>query len=41
MSSESESDAGEFHEMREPDIEKVVVHMGIGRGGEPDRKSVV
>ncbi|PSP79830.1 50S ribosomal protein L5 [Halobacteriales archaeon QS_4_69_225] len=35
MSSESESDAGEFHEMREPDIEKVVVHMGIGRGGEP------
>ena len=31
----SESDAGEFHEMREPDIEKVVVHMGVGRGGEP------
>ena len=33
MSSESESDA--FHEMREPDIEKVVVHMAVGRGGEP------
>jgi large subunit ribosomal protein L5 len=31
MSSESES--GEFHEMREPHIEKVVVHMGVGRGG--------
>jgi large subunit ribosomal protein L5 len=24
----------EFHEMREPQIEKVVVHMGVGRGGE-------
>ena len=24
----------EFHEMREPRIEKVVVHMGVGRGGE-------
>jgi len=23
----------EFHEMREPRIEKVVVHMGVGRGG--------
>ena len=34
MSSESESD-GEFHEMREPTVEKVVAHMGIGRGGEP------
>ncbi|WP_254840422.1 50S ribosomal protein L5 [Natronomonas marina] len=31
----SESEAGEFHEMREPAVEKVVVHMGIGRGGEP------
>ena len=26
------SDA-EFHEMREPQIEKVVVHMGVGEGG--------
>ena len=33
MSSESES--GEFHEMRQPDVEKVVVHMAVGRGGEP------
>ena len=24
---------GEFHEMREPRIEKVVVHMGVGQGG--------
>ena len=31
MSSESES--GEFHEMREPRVEKVVVHMGVGEGG--------
>ena len=31
----SESDAGEFHEMREPTVEKVVVHMGVGQGGEP------
>lgn len=23
----------EFHEMREPQIEKVVVHMGVGQGG--------
>ncbi|WP_435349748.1 50S ribosomal protein L5 [Haloarchaeobius sp. HRN-SO-5] len=23
----------EFHEMREPSIEKVVVHMGVGEGG--------
>jgi len=23
----------EFHEMREPTIEKVVVHMGVGQGG--------
>ncbi|QLD90930.1 50S ribosomal protein L5 [Natronomonas salina] len=35
MSSESDADAGEFHEMREPTVEKVVAHMGIGRGGEP------
>jgi large subunit ribosomal protein L5 len=28
--SESEAD---FHEMREPRIEKVVVHMGVGEGG--------
>ena len=28
----SESE-GEFHEMREPRIEKVVVHMGVGEGG--------
>jgi large subunit ribosomal protein L5 len=28
------SDAeSQFHEMREPQIEKVVVHMGVGRGG--------
>jgi len=32
MSSESES-GGDFHEMREPRIEKVVVHMGVGEGG--------
>ena len=25
----------EFHEMREPSVEKVVVHMGVGQGGEP------
>jgi large subunit ribosomal protein L5 len=31
MSSESES--GEFHEMRKPRVEKVVVHMGVGTGG--------
>ncbi|MFC6757337.1 MULTISPECIES: 50S ribosomal protein L5 [Haloarcula] len=31
MSSETES--ADFHEMREPSIEKVVVHMGIGHGG--------
>ncbi|ADB61111.1 ribosomal protein L5 [Haloterrigena turkmenica DSM 5511] len=29
----SEADAGEFHEMREPRVEKVVVHMGVGQGG--------
>ncbi|MFB6308320.1 MAG: 50S ribosomal protein L5 [Haloarculaceae archaeon] len=32
MSSESES-GGEFHEMREPRVEKVVAHMGVGHGG--------
>ncbi|WP_336001965.1 50S ribosomal protein L5 [Halorientalis halophila] len=32
MSSESET-GGDFHEMREPRIEKVVVHMGVGQGG--------
>ncbi|MDR5673298.1 Ribosomal protein L5 [Halalkaliarchaeum sp. AArc-CO] len=32
--SDAEADA-EFHEMREPQIEKVVVHMGVGQGGEP------
>jgi large subunit ribosomal protein L5 len=31
----SESEAAEFHEMRQPDVEKVVVHMAVGRGGEP------
>jgi large subunit ribosomal protein L5 len=28
----SDADSG-FHEMREPRIEKVVVHMGVGQGG--------
>ncbi|NGM69456.1 50S ribosomal protein L5 [Natronolimnobius sp. AArcel1] len=28
----SEADSG-FHEMREPTVEKVVVHMGVGQGG--------
>jgi large subunit ribosomal protein L5 len=28
----SEAEA-EFHEMRKPEIEKVVVHMGVGQGG--------
>ena len=32
MSSDTETGA-EFHEMREPRIEKVVVHMGVGQGG--------
>ena len=32
MSSDSDTSA-DFHEMREPRIEKVVVHMGIGQGG--------
>ena len=27
--------AAEFHDMREPRVEKVVVHMGVGQGGEP------
>ncbi|MDL5362527.1 50S ribosomal protein L5 [Halalkalicoccus sp. NIPERK01] len=32
--SESQHEAeGEFHEMREPVVEKVVVHMGVGTGG--------
>ncbi len=31
----SETEAGEFHEMREPTVEKVVVHMGVGQGGQP------
>jgi large subunit ribosomal protein L5 len=30
MSSDAQ---GEFHEMRRPRIEKVVVHMGVGEGG--------
>ncbi|RQG91352.1 50S ribosomal protein L5 [Natrarchaeobius halalkaliphilus] len=29
----SEADSGELHEMREPRVEKVVVHMGVGQGG--------
>jgi len=29
----SETDSGEFHEMRRPRVEKVVAHMGIGQGG--------
>ena len=32
MSSGTGADA-EFHEMREPHVEKVVVHMGVGQGG--------
>ena len=32
MSSETDSE-GEFHEMRRPTVEKVVVHMGVGTGG--------
>ncbi|MUV85927.1 50S ribosomal protein L5 [Natronomonas sp. CBA1123] len=31
----SESADSEFHEMREPTVEKVVAHMGVGEGGEP------
>ena len=31
----SGSEAGEVHEMRQPAVEKVVVHMAVGRGGEP------
>ncbi|MFB6194302.1 MAG: 50S ribosomal protein L5 [Halobaculum sp.] len=30
---ETPGESGEFHEMREPRIEKVVVHMGVGQGG--------
>ncbi|WP_246984289.1 50S ribosomal protein L5 [Halorientalis marina] len=33
MSSESDTGGADFHEMREPRIEKVVVHMGVGQGG--------
>jgi len=33
VSSESADSESGFHEMREPRIEKVVVHMGIGQGG--------
>ncbi|MEZ3115170.1 50S ribosomal protein L5 [Halobaculum sp. MBLA0147] len=29
----SEADDAGFHPMREPSVEKVVVHMGVGRGG--------
>jgi large subunit ribosomal protein L5 len=29
----SETAGEEFHDMREPRIEKVVVHMGVGQGG--------
>ncbi len=29
----SEAADAEFHEMREPTVEKVVVHMGVGQGG--------
>jgi len=29
----SETAESEFHEMREPRVEKVVVHMGVGEGG--------
>jgi large subunit ribosomal protein L5 len=32
MSSETESEA-DFHEMRAPRVEKVVVHMAVGEGG--------
>ena len=32
MSSESEGES-EFHEMREPRVEKVVAHMAVGEGG--------
>ncbi|AFZ71560.1 50S ribosomal protein L5 [Natronobacterium gregoryi] len=29
----SEASDADFHEMREPRVEKVVVHMGVGQGG--------
>jgi len=35
----SEADDAETNPMREPRIEKVVVHMGVGRGGEPLAKA--
>lgn len=35
MSDADANDEAEFHPMREPQIEKVVVHMAIGRGGDP------
>ena len=31
--SPSESESDEMHEMRRPQVEKVVVHMGVGEGG--------
>jgi large subunit ribosomal protein L5 len=31
----SEAGEAEFHDMREPRVEKVVAHMGVGQGGEP------
>jgi len=34
MTMSSDADSADFHEMREPSIEKVVVHMGIGHGGQ-------
>ena len=33
MMMSSDTVSADFHEMREPSIEKVVVHMGIGHGG--------
>ncbi len=29
----SEAEGSDFHEMRKPRVEKVVVHMGVGQGG--------
>jgi large subunit ribosomal protein L5 len=29
----SDAAGGDFHAMREPQVEKVVVHMGVGQGG--------
>ena len=31
--SPSESESDEIHEMRQPQVEKVVAHMGVGEGG--------